>query len=44
MDKPLRVKLTYQTIWIIAKKSRPGEPGRLLVKRFCSDETEVSAN
>ena len=21
MDKPLRVKLTYQTIWIIAKKA-----------------------
>jgi hypothetical protein len=24
MDKPLPVKLTYQTIWIIAKKSRTG--------------------
>jgi hypothetical protein len=34
MDKPSRVKLAYQTIRIIAKESRPGEPGRLSIKTF----------
>ena len=32
MDKPSRVKLAYQTIGIIAKESRPGEPSRLPTK------------
>jgi len=32
MDKPSRVKLAYQSIRIIAKESRPGEPGRLSTK------------
>jgi hypothetical protein len=39
MDKPSHVKLGYQTIWKIAKESRPGEPGRLPTKTIAVKPT-----